>query len=85
MITSDRPNSGTDVEVTLTICCKNGPAPPIILEKGSLKKGYTHQTTLNIPEQLGAITKIRLEREESKNEDFWICHKVTCEDVSGHY
>ncbi|GCC31638.1 hypothetical protein chiPu_0010098 [Chiloscyllium punctatum] len=76
VVTSDMPNSGTDVEVILTICCKNGSAAPIILKKGSLKRGYTYQTSISIDDQLGTITKVRLEREESKNEDFWHCQKV---------
>ncbi|XP_043545272.1 lipoxygenase homology domain-containing protein 1-like, partial [Chiloscyllium plagiosum] len=76
VVTSDMPNSGTDVEVILTICCKNGSAAPIILKKGSLNRGYTYQTSISIDDQLGAITKVRLEREESKNEDFWHCQKV---------
>ncbi|XP_067888748.1 lipoxygenase homology domain-containing protein 1-like [Heterodontus francisci] len=76
VVTSDMPNSGTDVEVTLTVCCKNGSAAPIILKKGSLKRGSTYQTSINIDEQLGAITKVRLQREESRNEDFWHCQKI---------
>ncbi|XP_060680009.1 lipoxygenase homology domain-containing protein 1-like [Hemiscyllium ocellatum] len=76
VVTSDMPNSGTDVEVILTICCKNGSAAPIILKKGSLNRGCTYQTSISIDDQLGTITKVRLEREESKNEDFWHCQKV---------
>ncbi|GCB66516.1 hypothetical protein scyTo_0004979 [Scyliorhinus torazame] len=76
VVTSDLPNSGTDVEVALTVCCKNGSAAPIILKEGSLKRGYTYQTSINIDEYLGAISKVRLEREESRNEDFWHCQKI---------
>ncbi|XP_038664393.1 uncharacterized protein LOC119972132 [Scyliorhinus canicula] len=82
VVTSDLPNSGTDVEVALTVCCKNGSAAPIILKEGSLKRGYTYKTSINIDEQLGAISKVRLEREESRNEDFWRCQKVVLQHQS---
>ncbi|KAJ1191885.1 hypothetical protein NDU88_001198 [Pleurodeles waltl] len=74
--TSDVSSSGTEVEVTLTICCENESPSRIILPRVCLHSGQIYKTTIELEERHGTVQKVRLQREDIKNGDDWHCREV---------
>ncbi|XP_061409976.1 LOW QUALITY PROTEIN: uncharacterized protein LOC133344041 [Lethenteron reissneri] len=76
--TGDFPDAGTELGVSVTVCCRAGAALPIGVPRGALRaRGRHYEASLVLPEELGPVVKVRIEMEEGEARDSWYCRKVT--------
>ncbi|KAM8967369.1 oxygen-regulated protein 1 [Pelodytes ibericus] len=76
VVSGEARNDSNSSEVSLTICCEKGNYDPVLFPRGSLKRGETYQTTMDLSSDLGAIRKVRLQIQDDVKGTNWFCKEV---------